>query len=100
MIEMPMGEQQIVDAGRVKTKRPGVFFVQFARTFKQAAVDQDSAFARVARQAKPRCPFTPNLSTRRLEKRLGIATYSYQAEPTSRHAEKIIFNARGEGIGY
>jgi hypothetical protein len=100
MIEMLMGEQQIVDAGRVKTKRPGVFFVQFARTFKQAAVDQDSAFATVAGQAKPRCPFTPNLSTRRLEKRLGIATYSYQAEPTSRHAEKIIFNARGEGIGY
>jgi hypothetical protein len=56
-----MGEQQIVDAGRVKTKRLAVFFVQFARTFKQAAVDQDSAFGTVARQAKPRCPFTPNL---------------------------------------
>lgn len=46
MIELPhLGEQQIVDAGRVKTKRLGVFFVQFAPTFKQAAVDQNSAVA-------------------------------------------------------
>ena len=33
MIEPPMGEQQIVDAGHVKTKRLGVFFVQFAPNF-------------------------------------------------------------------
>ena len=45
MIELPMGEQQIVDAGHVKTKQLGVFFVPFAPTFKQAAVDQNSAFA-------------------------------------------------------
>ena len=33
MIEPPMGEQQIVDAGHVKTKQLGVFFVQFAPNF-------------------------------------------------------------------
>jgi hypothetical protein len=72
-----MGEQQIVDAGHVKTKRLGVFFVQFAPTFKQAAVDQNSAFA-TSRVRPSALPFQPNLSTR-LEK-LGITTFSYRTE--------------------
>ena len=93
MIELPMGEQQIVDAG-TKTKRLGVFFVQFAPTFKQAAVDQNSAFA-TSRGRPRRTALSRQTYQHGLEKLLGITTFSYRTEPTSRHAEKIIFNARG-----
>ena len=40
-------------------------------------------------------PFHAKLINTGLRKLLGITTFSYRTEPTSRHAEKIIFNARG-----
>ena len=47
-----MGQQQIIDAGRVKPEIIGVFLVQFSAALVEAAVDEDTlagAFNQVAR---------------------------------------------------
>jgi len=42
MIEMRMGQQDVVDAGGIEAERPGIFLVQLAAALIQPAVDQDS----------------------------------------------------------
>ena len=41
VIKMRMGQQDVVDAGRIESERLRVFLVQFAATLVQSAVDQD-----------------------------------------------------------
>ena len=41
MIKMGMGQQNVVDAGRIESERLRIFLVQFAATLVQPAVDQD-----------------------------------------------------------
>lgn len=39
MIQMRMGEQDVIDTGDIEAKRFGVFLVQFAATLIESAVD-------------------------------------------------------------
>ncbi len=42
MIKMGMGQQDIVDAGRIETERLRILLVQFTAALVKSAVDQDT----------------------------------------------------------
>jgi hypothetical protein len=53
VIEVRVGEKQIVDLGRIETKGTGILLVEFATALKQAAVDQNAAAGTVHHVAGP-----------------------------------------------
>jgi hypothetical protein len=49
-----MGEQQIIDAGRIEAERLSIFFVEFAAALVHPAIDQDTSSGTLEQVARAR----------------------------------------------